>query len=53
MPTLQKLIAETRELDLSELNQVSGGATSPLTSTSYTDEHGTTHTVKNRDINSD
>lgn len=52
MPSLQKLIADTRELDVTELDQVTGGS-SPLTSTSYTDSHGTTHTVSNRDINSD
>ena len=55
MPTLQKLIAEKRELNIDELKLVAGGmlATSPMTCADYTDAGGNNHEVCNRDINSD
>lgn len=46
--SLQKLLSNTRELDVSELDEVSGAA--PLTITKYTDEHGVTHSVSVRDF---
>lgn len=45
--SLQKLLSNVRELDVAELDEVSGG--SELTTTSYTDSHGVKHSVSNRD----
>lgn len=49
MPSLQKMLSEIRDLDISELDEVSGAG--PVsgklvkTVTSYTDANGTVHTV--------
>ena len=51
MPSLQKTLAEIRELDVSELEEVGGGLFyyAELTTTCYTDSHDVEHCVSNRD----
>lgn len=45
--SLQKLLSNARELNLAEIDEVSGG--SELTTTSYTDTRGVKHSVSIRD----
>lgn len=45
--SLQKMLSKVRELDVTELDEVSGG--SELTTTSYTDSRGVKHSVSIRD----
>ena len=53
MSSLQKMIADVRELDVSEIDLVTGGnyteAACETTETCYTDAKGKKHCVKNFD----
>lgn len=52
MSSLQKVIAGVRELDVTDVEQVSGGEfydNTEMTTACYTDSHGTEHCVSNRD----
>ena len=47
MATLQRDLSETRELNIDELDEVSGGT--EKTTASYVDSHGVKHEVSNYD----